>query len=165
MREVYVRMRSHRQNEAFIARHPGVALPPPGLMHDPYAVVDYEWYWTSGKVTAAGLARIIEEGIRFPGFAFINVQSPCVTYGEEHQQLKAQKAKMQSLESIGHDPADRARATELARHYGTKLYTGVLYRNPNPPTTYGQGVTERQQVLKKQAGPRHEILKRFMPST
>src|SRR6185312_7981539 len=25
-----------------------------------------------------GLARIIEEGIRFPGFAFINVQSPCV---------------------------------------------------------------------------------------
>ena len=41
----------------------------------------------------AGLARIIEEGIRFPGFAFINVQSPCVTYGEEEQQLKAQKAQ------------------------------------------------------------------------
>jgi 2-oxoglutarate ferredoxin oxidoreductase subunit beta len=112
----------------------------------------------------AGLARIIEEGIRFPGFAFINIQSPCVTYGEEEQQLKAQKTKMQSLESIAHDPADRARATELAREYGTKLYTGILYRNPNPPPTYGQGVNERQQALKSQAVLRHEILNRFMPS-
>jgi 2-oxoglutarate ferredoxin oxidoreductase subunit beta len=87
-----------------------------------------------------------------------------VTYGEEEQQLKAQKAKIQKLESLGHDPADLARATELARTYGTKLYTGVLYRNPNPPPTYGQGVNERHQVLKKQAVPPHEILKRFIPS-
>jgi 2-oxoglutarate ferredoxin oxidoreductase subunit beta len=112
----------------------------------------------------AGLARIIEEGIRFPGFAFINVQSPCVTYGQEEQQLKAQKSHMKSLESMGHDPANQAAATELAREYGTKLYTGILYRNPNPPPTYGQGVTERQQALKKQAVPRHAILNRFMPN-
>ena len=111
----------------------------------------------------AGLARLIEEGIRFPGFAFINVQSPCVTYGLEEQQLKAQKAQMQSLESLGHDPADPARATELARHYGTKLYTGVLYRNPSPPPTYGDGVNERHAVLGKQAVPRDQILNRFCP--
>jgi 2-oxoglutarate ferredoxin oxidoreductase subunit beta len=110
-----------------------------------------------------GLAKIIEEGIRFPGFAFINVQSPCVTYGEEGQQLKAQKARMQSLESLGHDTSDLPRATELAREYGTRLYTGVLYRNPNPPPTYGQGVIERQTALTKQAVPRHEILSRFVP--
>jgi 2-oxoglutarate/2-oxoacid ferredoxin oxidoreductase subunit beta len=113
----------------------------------------------------AGLAKVIEEGIRFPGFAFINVQSPCVTYGQEDQQLKAQKSKMQSLESLGHDSADWASASARAREYGTKLYTGVLYRNPNPPRTYGDGVTERQQALKKQAVPRHELLNRFMPNT
>ena len=112
----------------------------------------------------AGLARVIEEGIRYPGFAFINVQSPCVTYGTEDQQLKAQKTRIRSLESIGHDPSDRARATELAREYGTSLYTGVLYRNPSPPPTYGHGVDERHQVLKKQAVPRHEILNRFLPN-
>ena len=110
-----------------------------------------------------GLALLIEEGIRFPGFAFINVQSPCVTYGEEQEQLKAQKTRMQSLASIGHDPADRALATERAREYGTKLYTGILYRNPNPPPTYGQGVAARQQALKKQAVARHDMLKRFVP--
>jgi 2-oxoglutarate ferredoxin oxidoreductase subunit beta len=111
----------------------------------------------------AGLARIIEEGIRFPGFAFINVQSPCVTYGGEEQQLKTQKSRIQSLESIGHDPADRARATELACEYGTKLYTGILYRNPKPPTTYGQGVTQRQQVIQKRLAPGEELLNRFLP--
>ena len=111
------------------------------------------------------LAKIIEEGIRFPGFAFINVQSPCVTYGLEEQQLKAHKTKMQNLEALGHDTSDRARATELAREYGAKLYTGVLYRNPNPPPTYGHGVTERHEALKKQAVPRHEILNRFKPAS
>jgi 2-oxoglutarate ferredoxin oxidoreductase subunit beta len=110
-----------------------------------------------------GLARIIEEGIRFPGFAFINVQSPCATYGGEDQQIKAQKARMHSLESIKHDPADRARATELAREYGEKLYTGILYRNPKSRPTYGDGVTERHVALKKQAVARHEILNRFIP--
>jgi 2-oxoglutarate ferredoxin oxidoreductase subunit beta len=111
-----------------------------------------------------GLARMIEEDIRFPGFAFINVQSPCVTYGGEDQQVKAQKTRMQNLESIGHDTADKAKAVELAREYGTKLYTGILYRNPNPPPTYGDGMAERHEVLKKQAVPKQEILKRFVPS-
>ena len=37
-----------------------------------------------------GLADLIEAGIRFPGFSFINIQSPCVTYGQFEQQLKAQ---------------------------------------------------------------------------
>jgi hypothetical protein len=50
----------------------------------------------------------------------------------------------------------------LAREYGTKLYTGILYRNPNPPLTYGQGVAQRQQSIAKQAVPRHELLNRFL---
>src|SRR5512140_93104 len=37
------------------------------------------------------LTAMIEEAIRFPGFAFVNVQSPCVTYGEEEQQIKHHK--------------------------------------------------------------------------
>jgi 2-oxoglutarate ferredoxin oxidoreductase subunit beta len=110
-----------------------------------------------------GLGRIIEQAIRFPGFAFVNVQSPCVTYGEEEDQLKAQKGRMLSLESIGHDPADWASATERAREQGTKFYTGIFYRNPNPPPTYGHAVAERHQSLQNQAVPRHDILNRFVP--
>jgi 2-oxoglutarate ferredoxin oxidoreductase subunit beta len=111
-----------------------------------------------------GLAKLIEEGIRFPGFAFINVQSPCVTYGEAETQLKAQKGKIENLAAMGHDPADRARAVELARDYGTKLYTGVLYRDPNPRPSYGEGVIERRKSLEGKAAPRQDILKMFVPS-
>ena len=101
----------------------------------------------------AGLAKIIEEGIRFPGFAFINVQSPCVTYGQEEQQLKAHKTNMQSLESLGHDPSDRARATELAREYGTKLYTGVLVSQPQSADDLRPGRDRTPGSAEEQAGP------------
>src|SRR4051812_37474808 len=49
----------------------------------------------------AGLARIIEEAIRYPGFSFVNVQSPCVTFGDEEAQLRAHKAGMQKLTDLG----------------------------------------------------------------
>jgi 2-oxoglutarate ferredoxin oxidoreductase subunit beta len=110
-----------------------------------------------------GLAAIIEEGIRFPGFAFVNVQSPCVTYGQEEQQLKAQKAVMQPLASLGHDPADRLKAMALASEYGHKLYTGVFYRNPSPPPTYEAEARRRQQETKAQARPKERILEMFRP--
>ena len=110
----------------------------------------------------AGLAAVIEEAIRYPGFAFVNVQSPCVTYGEEDQQVKAQKANMKSLASLGHDPSDLLAALDLARAYGTELYTGVLYKNPQPPSTMDALVLERQKQLGESALPREKILDLFV---
>jgi 2-oxoglutarate ferredoxin oxidoreductase subunit beta len=110
----------------------------------------------------AQLASLVEEGIRFPGFAFINVQSPCVTYGEEDVQLKAQKAKMKSLASLGHVPSDRIKAMELAQHYGRDLFTGVFYRDPEPPPAYGHYVAERQATFGARP-ERTKILEVFKP--
>ncbi|MCC7177604.1 MAG: 2-oxoacid:ferredoxin oxidoreductase subunit beta [Acidobacteria bacterium] len=109
------------------------------------------------------LSKLIEEGIRFPGFAFINVQSPCVTYGEPETQLKAQKQRMETLESLGHDPSDRIKAMELAQHYGEKLHTGVFYRDPAPPPPYSHYVAERQGELRDDTLTREHILDVFLP--
>ena len=109
----------------------------------------------------AGLAQIIEEAIRYPGFSFVNVQSPCVTFGEECSQVKAQKARMETLQSVGHDPADLLRAIDLSRTYGDGLYTGVFYRNPRPGPTQDALVSERQAELAKGALPRERILELF----
>lgn len=106
-----------------------------------------------------GLSRIIEEAIRYPGFAFVNVQSPCVTYGEEDQQIKAQKARLKPLED--HDAADLLAAMDLARAYGTELSTGVFYRNPAPPETFESLVRARQRRLEIDALPREQILRLF----
>ena len=110
-----------------------------------------------------GLAKIIEEGIRFPGFAFINVQSPCVTYGEADAQIKAQKETMESLEKLGHDPTNRLRAMDLAQDYGARLYTGIFYRKPNPGLTYEAAVKERQALTRSSALPKEKILNMFLP--
>jgi 2-oxoglutarate ferredoxin oxidoreductase subunit beta len=111
----------------------------------------------------AGLATLIEEGIRYPGFAFINVQSPCITFGQPDAQLKAHKAGMQSLAALGHDSGDRIHAMELAQEYGRTLYTGVFYRDENPGPTYDNAVRERQQTLGARAVPRERILDAFVP--
>jgi 2-oxoglutarate/2-oxoacid ferredoxin oxidoreductase subunit beta len=110
-----------------------------------------------------GLAQVIEEGIRFPGFAFINVQSPCVTYGPPDQQLKAQKQQMEPLSKLGHDASNRLRAMELAQDYGTRLYTGVLYRDPSPDPPFHHFVTERQRELVEVARSKEQILDLFAP--
>ncbi len=110
-----------------------------------------------------GLAAVIEEGIRYPGFAFINVQSPCVTFGQPEAQLKAQKAIMQSLSDLKHDPSNRLRAMGIAQEYGTKLYTGVFFRDPNPPPTYNDLVRERVQAMASAAVPKPDILRAFIP--
>jgi 2-oxoglutarate ferredoxin oxidoreductase subunit beta len=111
-----------------------------------------------------GLASLIEEGIRYPGFAFINVQSPCITFGQPEAQLKAHKAGMQSLVSLGHDPSNRIAAMELAQHYGRSLYTGVFYRDPAPGPTYEHAVAERHLAFAGRALPRERILDMFIPA-
>lgn len=109
----------------------------------------------------ASLAAVIEEGIRYPGFAFINVQSPCVTYGLEDQQLKAQKSTMQSLESLGHNPSDLMAAMALSQDYGSRLYTGVFYRKPEPEPTFEALAARRQQGQGAPQPPRHAIMDVF----
>lgn len=108
-----------------------------------------------------GMTAILEEAIRYPGFSFVNVQSPCVTFGEEDQQMKAHKSRLRTLASLGHDPTDHAAALERARSYGTELLTGVFYRDPAPPPTYESLVAIRQRELGRGARPRSQVLDAF----
>jgi 2-oxoglutarate ferredoxin oxidoreductase subunit beta len=110
-----------------------------------------------------GLAAVIEEAIRFPGFSFVNVQSPCVTFGSPDAQLRAHKASLERLDDAGHDPSDRLRAMDLAQHYGRRLLTGVFYRDPSPRPTYESLVAERQDELGASAPARDRVLERFLP--
>jgi 2-oxoglutarate ferredoxin oxidoreductase subunit beta len=84
-----------------------------------------------------------------------------VTYGQEDQLLKAQKATMQPLASIGHDPANRLAAMDLAQHYGDKLYTGVFYRNPTPGPTFEGLARQRQEAMRGSVTSRADVLNVF----
>jgi len=136
-----------------------------GSVEDPVNPLLYVLAYGAGFVAQGvpadmdGLSRLIEEAIRYPGFSFVNIQSPCVTYGEDDNQMKAQKAKMKKLSDLGHDPTNRLRAMELASEYGTSLYTGVFYKNPNPTETYDAQIRRLQKELAPQARPTNALLK------
>jgi len=140
-----------------------------GSMEEPVNPLLYVLGYGAGFVAQGtpadmpGLAALIEEGVRFPGFAFINIQSPCVTYGEPEAQLKIHKKVMKRLSAMGHDPSDRIRAMDLAQHYGRELYTGVFYRNPTPAPSYEKLARERQEQLREAARPKEKIVDMFIP--
>ena len=142
-----------------------------GSMEDPVNPLLYVLAYGAGFVAQGipadmdGLTKVIEEAIRYPGFAFVNIQSPCVTFGDPDDQLKVQKTKMKKLAEMGHDPTNRLRAMDLAQNYGTELYTGVFYRNPNPPPTYDSLIRERQQALRpaSAATPAEKLERKGVP--
>ena len=141
-----------------------------GSFEDPVNPLLYVLAYGAGYVAQgtpadmAGLSAVIEEGIRYPGFAFINIQSPCVTFGQPDQQLKQHKGSMEPLAALGHDPADRLKAMDLAQAYGERLYTGVFYRNPEPGPTYESLVAERQASMAGTGNARKDVLRAFLAS-
>ncbi|MER2564606.1 MAG: 2-oxoacid:ferredoxin oxidoreductase subunit beta [Myxococcaceae bacterium] len=141
---------------------------PLGSLEDPINPLLYMLAYGAGFVAQAtpadmpGMSALIEEAIRYPGFSFVNIQSPCVTFGEDDQQLKAHKGKMKTLASLGHDSTNQLAAMDLARAYGKELYTGVFYKNPNPPPTYESLVKLRQAEQSKKARARHQILEAYL---
>jgi 2-oxoglutarate/2-oxoacid ferredoxin oxidoreductase subunit beta len=110
----------------------------------------------------SGLAALIEAGLRYPGFAFINVLSPCVTYGRPDMQLKTHKTMMKSLSAIGHDSGDRLQAMARAAEYGHELHTGVFYQDPMPPQTLESAVAERQRAIAVPEASRALVLDGFV---
>jgi SAM-dependent methyltransferase len=53
--------RTWRANRQFSSKHPGIKMPPMGLMHDPYGMVEYASYWEDGRKAADALHGIIRE--------------------------------------------------------------------------------------------------------
>jgi 2-oxoglutarate ferredoxin oxidoreductase subunit beta len=139
-----------------------------GSLEDPVNPLLYVLAYGAGFVAQgtpadmAGLAEIVEEAIKYPGFSFVNVQSPCVTFGEDDQQVKAHRAHMKPLKSLGHDATNRLAAMDLAQRYGHELHTGVFYRNANPSPTLDAQVRERQAAMNGKAQPRERILDMFI---
>jgi 2-oxoglutarate ferredoxin oxidoreductase subunit beta len=109
-----------------------------------------------------GLTDLIEAGLRFSGFAFINIQSPCVTFGRIEDQLKAHRVAARPLKALKHDASDRIAALRLAEEHGETLYTGVFYCADSPPPAYDVLAAARVQALSESRHSRRDILDMFV---
>jgi 2-oxoglutarate ferredoxin oxidoreductase subunit beta len=78
------------------------------------------------------LMKLYVDGIRYPGFALIDVFSPCVTFNKYNSYDWFRK-RVYKLEETGHDTADFHQAMDRALEWGEKIPIGLFYRIPNPP--------------------------------
>ena len=98
-----------------------------------------------------GLAAVIEEAIRFPGFAFVNVQSPCVTYGQEEQQLKAQKG----IDADARQPRPRPGRPPEGHGARLRVRAQALHRRLLPqPGAAARPTRRRPGAGRRRRGPR-----------
>jgi 2-oxoglutarate ferredoxin oxidoreductase subunit beta len=77
------------------------------------------------------LVKLYQDGIQYPGFALIDVFSPCVTFNKQNT-YQWFRERVYRLEDKGHDPTDYHAAMDKALEWGEKIPIGLFYRNPNP---------------------------------
>jgi 2-oxoglutarate ferredoxin oxidoreductase subunit beta len=78
------------------------------------------------------LAQLYQGGIRYPGFALIDVFSPCVTFNKQNT-YEWFKKTVYKLEDSQHDSADFHSAMDRAREWGARIPIGLFYRNDHKP--------------------------------
>jgi 2-oxoglutarate ferredoxin oxidoreductase subunit beta len=77
------------------------------------------------------LTKLYMDGIQYPGFALIDVFSPCVTFNKQNT-YNWFRDRVYRLEDKSHNPADFAGAMTRALEWGEHIPIGLFYRNPNP---------------------------------
>ncbi len=76
-------------------------------------------------------AELIAQGVRHKGFALVNVLHPCPSWNRV-QTFAWYKERVYKVEEAGHDPADRAKALQLALREEGRIPIGVIYRADGP---------------------------------
>ncbi|MBI4334768.1 MAG: 2-oxoacid ferredoxin oxidoreductase [Chloroflexi bacterium] len=77
------------------------------------------------------LVELIKAGIRHKGFAFIDIQQPCVSFNHKNTWMW-DKERVYKLDHNGHDPKDKYAAFKKAQEWGDKIPIGVFYQVERP---------------------------------
>jgi 2-oxoglutarate ferredoxin oxidoreductase subunit beta len=77
------------------------------------------------------LMKLYMDAIQYPGFALIDVFSPCVTFNKQNT-FEWFRKHVYKLEDKGHNPTDFHAAMDRAMEWDEKIPIGLIYKNPNP---------------------------------
>ena len=81
------------------------------------------------------LTMLMKKAIQHPGFALIDIFSPCVTFNH-YNDYAFFRQRIVRLEDEDHDPADWKSACEKAMVWDETIYTGLFFQDERP--TLGQ---------------------------
>jgi 2-oxoglutarate ferredoxin oxidoreductase subunit beta len=113
------------------------------------------------------LIQLYKGGIRYPGFALIDVFSPCVTFNKQNT-YHWFREHVYRLEDVEHDPSDFHAAMDRALEWGAKIPIGLFYHNPGrapsldalDPVLQGDPLVSRPTGLTPQQ--RRKLVEEFM---
>ncbi|GAX61658.1 pyruvate:ferredoxin oxidoreductase and related 2-oxoacid:ferredoxin oxidoreductases, beta subunit [Candidatus Scalindua japonica] len=72
--------------------------------------------------------KLIEEGVKTPGFSLIDVLQPCVSFNHINT-YKWYSDKVYKLDN-SYNPTDKLKAYKKSTEWGNKIPIGVIYKNP-----------------------------------
>ncbi len=72
--------------------------------------------------------KLIEAGVRTPGFSLIDVLQPCVSFNKVNT-YQWYRERVYTLDS-NYDPGDKLNALKKSSEWGDKIPIGVLYKKP-----------------------------------
>lgn len=75
-------------------------------------------------------AALMEEAVRFKGFALVDILQPCVTFNRKNTYEWYGRTAYRL--PADHDPADRLKAFALALEWEERIPLGILYRKERP---------------------------------
>jgi 2-oxoglutarate ferredoxin oxidoreductase subunit beta len=77
------------------------------------------------------LKGLFTQAIAYPGFALVDVFSPCVTFNKQNT-FGWYKERVYKLEDKGHDSSNWEAAMARTKEWGDKIPVGLFYKNPSP---------------------------------
>jgi len=78
------------------------------------------------------LVQLYKDAIQHPGFALIDVFSPCVTFNK-HNSYPWFRERLYKLEDEDYETSNFHAAMDKALEWGDRIPIGLVYRNPEPP--------------------------------
>ena len=112
----------------------------------------------SGKTRE--LEELIKKGIEFPGFAFIDDLSPCVTFNKLNT-YKWFKDRVYDLNEHDHNPSDPTMAFQKGLEWGDKIPIGLFYKKMIPKSEQKYNVFKQPITRNQSQNIRQEILESF----
>jgi len=107
----------------------------------------------------AQLSKLIQAGMKFKGFALIDILQPCVSFNQINT-FGWYKKRVYDLEEEGYTPDDFQKAISLSFQWGDRIPTGIIYRKESPSFTERIGMVKDGPLVDRRydSGKLQELL-------
>jgi 2-oxoglutarate ferredoxin oxidoreductase subunit beta len=96
------------------------------------------------------LSRLIVEGIKYKGFALIDVLQPCVSFNKKNTFDWYSKRIYRVNDDNSYNPEDRLAAFQKSSEWGDKIPVGIIYKIEKNTYEEKTGLSERMSLAEEQ---------------